>query len=105
MIKKILNIISALILRSRLRKMNRLAGWKYFKRECHRADEMAHFNNTRYRVYLFDKYMALSREDIQRMKNYGILSKKNETGILSKSAFYDTQTKANTHPEFFNHKL
>lgn len=103
--KKLLNLIRALNLRRKLRRLNKLAGFKYFKRECRRADEMAHFNNKRYRVYLLDKYRALSRDDIQRMKNYGQLSKKDETGILSKNAFYDTQTKTNTHPDFSNRKL
>lgn len=103
--KKLINLIRAWNLRRKIRKMNRLAAFKYFKRECQRADEMAHFNKKRYRVYLFDRYRALSREDIQRMKNYGQLSKKDNTGILSKNAFYDTQTCANTHPEFCNRKL
>lgn len=103
--RKILNIIRALVLRAKLRKMTRLTKWRYFRRECRRADRLAKDSNKRYRVYLFDRYRALSREDIQRMKNYGQISKKEQTGILSKNAFYDTQTGANTHPEFSNRKL
>lgn len=103
--KKLINLIRAWNLRRKIRRLNKLAGFKYFKRECKHADEMARFNKKRYRVYLLDRYRALSREDIQRMKNQGILSKKDETGILSKNAFYDTQTGANTHPEFSNRKL
>lgn len=103
--KKIANMIRALIMWARLRRMNRLTGWKYFRRECRRANEMAHFNKKRYRVFLLDKYRALSRDDVQRMKNYGQLSKREATGILSKNAFYDTETRANTHPEFSNRKI
>ena len=103
--KKLINYLRAIRLRRKLRKLNRLMGWKYFKQECRRADEMAHFNGKRYRVYLFDRYRALCGDDIQRMKNQRILSKHNNTGILSKCAFYDTQTGANTHPDFSNRKL
>ena len=103
--KKLINLIRAWNLRRKIRRLNKLAGFKYFKRECRHADEMARFNSKRYRVYLLDRYRALSREDIQRMKNYGQISKHDETGILSKNAFYDTLTKANTHPEFSNRKL
>jgi hypothetical protein len=103
--KKLINLFRAWNLQRKLRRMNKLAGWKYFKRECRHANHMAKYNNKRYRVYLFDKYRALSRDDVQRMKNYGQLSKKDSTGILSKNAFYDTQTGANTHPDFCNRKI
>ena len=39
------------------------------------------------------------------MKNQGIVSKKEETGILSKNCFYDTMTDTNTHPVFSNRKV
>lgn len=104
--KKLINLIRALNLKRKLRRMNRRTGFRYFKRECKRARQYSKNNDgKRYRVYLFDGYRALCRDDIQRMKNQGILSKRDETGILSKNAFYDTQTGANTHPEFSNRKI
>lgn len=105
MIKKLFNYLRAIRLRRQLRKMNRLMGFKYFKRECKRADEMAEYTGKRYRVYLFDRYRALCGDDIQRMRNQRMLAKHDNTGILSKKVYYDTQMKANTHPEFSNRKL
>jgi hypothetical protein len=105
MIKWILNLIRALALRAKLRKMNRLAGWKYFKRECRRADEMAHFNNKRYRVYLYDKYVSLTSDDVVALKQQKQLCKSQNLGVLSKNAFYDTQNHIITHPEFKNRKI
>lgn len=87
------------------RKFIRLQGFKHFRRECLEAERLAKENNKRYRVYLFDRYRALSREDIIRMKNYGVISKKQETGMYSKMVLYDTMTNANTHPDFSNRKI
>lgn len=92
-------------IRRETRKMNRLQGFRYFKRECRKAERLADENGIRYRVYLFDRYRALSREDIIRMKNHGVISKKQETGMYSKMVLYDTLTHANTHPDFSNRKI
>lgn len=103
--KKLINLIRALVLRAKLRRLNRLADFKHFRRECRRADEMAHFNNKRYRVYLYDRYMALTSDDVVALKKSKQLCKSQNLGVLSKEAFYDTQNRANTHPEFKNRKL
>ena len=74
--KKLINLIRAWNLQRKLRRINRLAGFKCFKRECKRADEMARFNNKRYRVYLLDRYRALSREGYSTHEKSGIIIKK-----------------------------
>lgn len=102
----VIKLLIALNYRRKVRRMNRRMGFKYFKRECKRARQYSKDNDgKRYRVYLFDKYRALCREDIQRMKNQGIISKHDETGVLSKNSFYDTLTNTNTHPQFSNRKV
>lgn len=83
-------------------RMQRKTGLKYFRRACLKAEQLSRENNTRYRVYLFDEYRALSREDLTRMKNRGIIDKKQNTGIGSKDVLYDTLTHKNLHPQFFN---
>ena len=85
--------------------MNRLTKFKYFKKACREANRLSIENGKRYRVFLSDQYRVWTRDDIQRMKNQGIVSKKEETGILSKNCFYDTQTGVNTHPQFSNRKI
>jgi hypothetical protein len=86
--------------------MNRLTGFRYFKKACREANQLSKYNNgKRYRVYLFDEYRIWCHEDITRMKNQRVISKHEETGILSKNCFYDTQTGVNTHPHFSNRKL
>ncbi|OJV39317.1 MAG: hypothetical protein BGO29_07455 [Bacteroidales bacterium 36-12] len=103
--KPILKAIKRLRYKISYRKMMRLQSFKHFRRECRRAERYAAESNKRYRVYLFDRYRALSREDITRMKNYGIISKKQETGMYSRLVLYDTLTHANTHPDFSNRKI
>ena len=104
--KKLINFFRTWNLRRKIRRMNRRTGFKYFKRECKRARQYSKDNDgKRYRVYLFDEYRALCRDDIQRMKNQGVLSKHEETGILSKNCFFDTMTNTNTHPQFSNRKI
>ncbi len=88
-----------------IRKMERAQSFKRFRRACREAERLAVENNKRYRVYLFDRYRALSREDITRMKNHGIISKKQHTGMYSDLVLYDTLTHSNTHPDFSNRKI
>lgn len=92
-------------IRRETKRMNRLQGFRYFKRECLEAERLARETGKRYRVYLFDRYRAYSREDICLMKNRGIISKKQETGMYSKMVLYDTLTHTITHPDFLNHKI
>lgn len=92
-------------IRREARRMNRLQKFRYFRRECLEAERLARETGKRYRVYLFDRYRALSREDIIRMKNHGMISKKQETGMYSSLVLYDTLTHTNTHPDFFNRKI
>lgn len=87
-------------LRRAHKKMERLADFKHFKKACKRAEIMAQDSRKRYRVFLFDRYYAWCKEDITRFKNRGVLSKEQETGILSSSVLYDTQGHANLHPQF-----
>ncbi len=103
--KFISQTIKRLKYRSSYRKDLRLQSFKHFRRECRRAERYARETGKRYRVYLFDRYRAFSREDIIRMKNYGIISKKQHTGMYSRLVLYDTLTGANTHPEFSNRKI
>lgn len=104
--KKLINFFKAMAYRRQVRRMNRRAGFKYFKKACCQARQLSKDNNgKRYRVFLFDEYRVWSRDDIQRMKNQGVVSKKEETGILSKNCFYDTMTDSNTHPQFSNRKV
>ena len=85
--------------------MIRLQGFRYFRKECRLAEQRAKETGKRYRVYLFDRYRALSREDIIRMKNHGVINKKEQTGMYSKLVLYDTATHSNTHPDFLNRKI
>lgn len=103
--KTILNTIKRLKYINSYRKELRLQSFRHFRRECRRAEQYALETGKRYRVYLFDRYRALSREDITRMKNYGIISKQQETGMYSKLVLYDTLTRSNTHPDFSNRKI
>ena len=104
--KKLIYFLQAMDYRRQVRRMKRHTGFRYFKRACRQARKLSKENNgKRYRVYLFDEYRVWSRDDIQRMKNQGVVSKKEETGILSKNCFYDTQTGVNTHPKFSNRKI
>lgn len=103
--KKLINLIRAWKLLHKLHRFNKLTDFKHFKRECRHADEMAHFNNKRYRVYFGNGYIALNRDEVIELKKTGEIDKAQNTGILSNVSFYDTQTKANTHPEFSNRKL
>lgn len=99
---KFVNLIRAIILHYQLRKINRKANFRHFKREVRNARKLAKLTGKRYRVYLFDEYRALSREDIQRMKNRNVIDKKQQTGMLSDMVLYDTLTDSNTHPKFSN---
>jgi len=104
--KKLFNFFRKINYRIKVRRMNRKTNFRYFKKAVHQAEYLSiQNNNKRYRVFLFDEYRALSREDIQRMKNRGILSKKQETGLLSKQVLYDTLGHSNLHPTFSNRKL
>jgi nucleoside-triphosphatase THEP1 len=104
--KKLINFLLVMNYRRKVRRMNRRTGFRYFKRACRKANRLSKENDgKRYRVFLFDKYRVWTREDVQRMKNQGIISKKEETGILSKNCFYDTTTGVNTHPQFSNRKI
>lgn len=91
--------------RSNQRRFIRRQGFRHFRKQVLKAERLAKENNKRYRVYLFDCYRALSREDIIRMKNYGLISKKEQTGMYSKMVLYDTLTHTNTHPDFSNRKI
>ena len=89
--KKLIYFFQAMNYRRKVRRMNRLTKFRYFKKACHEARKLSKENDgKRFRVFLFDKYRVWSREDIQRMKNQGVISKKESTGILSKNCFYDT---------------
>lgn len=104
--KKLINLLLVLSYQRKVRRMNRLTKFKYFKKACREAHRLSKENDgKRFRVFLFDKYRVWSREDIQRMKNHGVISKKESTGILSKNCFYDTLTCTNTHPQFSNRKI
>jgi len=104
--KKLIYFLQAMDYRRQVRRMKRRAGFRYFKRACREARELSKDNNgKRYRVYLFDEYRVWSHDDVTRMKNQGVISKKEETGILSKNCFYDSQTCVNTHPQFSNRKI
>ena len=104
--KKLINFFQLLNYRRQVRRMKRRTGFRYFKKACIEARQLSKDNDgKRYRVFLFDEYRVWSRDDIQRMKNQGLLSKKQETGILSKYCYFDTQTNTNTHPKFSNRKV
>jgi len=104
--KKLINLLIALNYRRKVRRMNRLTKFKYFKKACREANRLSKENDgKRFRVFIFDEYRVWSRDDIQRLKNQGVLSKKEQTGILSKNCFYDTLTRTNTHPSFSNRKV
>ena len=103
--KKLMNLLRAWNLQRKLSRMNRHTKFWYFKRECRRARTLAKDTGVRHRVYLFDKYMAVSRGDIIRLKRHGFLDKKSSTGMLAKTVLYDTLTGANTHPQFSNRKV
>lgn len=104
--KKLLNYFKAMSYRRKLRRAKKLTGFKYFRKACREAKKLSKENDgRRYRVFLFDEYRVWSREDIQRMKNRGVLSKKQETGLLSKQVLYDTLGHSNLHPTFSNRKL
>jgi hypothetical protein len=92
-------------IRRETKRMSRLQGFRYFKRKCIEAERLARETGKRYRVYLFDRYRAYSRQDIQLMKNRGVISKKQETGMYSNLVLYDTLTKTITHPDFLTHKI
>ena len=92
--------------RRKLRRAKKLTGFKYFRKACREAKKLSKENDgRRYRVFLFDEYRVWTRDDIQRMKNQGLISKRENTGILSKNCFFDTQTGVNTHPKFSNRKI
>jgi len=104
--KKLFNFFRRVNYRIKVRRMNRKANFRHFKKAVHQAEYLSIQNdNKRYRVFLFDEYRVWSREDIQRMKNRGVLSKKQETGLLSKQVLYDTLGHSNLHPTFSNRKL
>ncbi len=104
-LKRISRALGRANARINYRRMLRLQKFRYFKKECRLAEQLSKEKNIRFRVYLFDRYRALSREDIIRMKNHGVISKKEETGMYSKLVLYDTLTHANTHPDFSNRKI
>jgi len=104
--KKLFNFFRRVNYRIKVRRMNRKANFRHFKKAVHQAEYLSIQNdNKRYRVFLFDEYRVWTRDDIQRMKNQGLISKRENTGILSKNCFFDTQTGVNTHPKFSNRKI
>lgn len=103
--KRIKRAVRHARIRHDVQRANRLQKFRYFNRECLEAERLARETGKRYRVYLFDRYRAYSRQDIQLMKNRGVISKKQETGMYSNLVLYDTLTKTITHPDFLTHKI